>query len=147
MAGQSFDKQIVARIERIRKARLVVMQESAQRIINLAQTPVSAGGNLPVDLGFLRGSITASVEVPAATRTRPPGKAAFSYDGGAISLAIAGWKASGPLFITYTANYARHVHWGARGRPGRPWVTLAAQQFPRIVREVAQEVRASGAFQ
>lgn len=58
-----------------------------------------------------------------------------------IEATIAGVEPGETLYIGYTANYARHVHYGANGRTPRPWVTLAAQLWPSIVAANTAELR------
>lgn len=144
MANGDFKRQIVERLAQIQATREAVKRESVSRLVALAQTPVAAGGDLPLDTGFLRASLVATVGGLPSTRDAPKGKAKVSFSGTQIALALASWDFRKPLYVVYTAAYGRFVHYGARGHPGRPWVTLTAQQFPRIVREVAAEARASG---
>lgn len=119
-----------------------VHRESTQRVIEEMQRPVAAGGNLPVDTGFLRASLVASLGTPTmAVREKPEGDAAHSYDAGQVTLVIASAKLTDVIFATYGANYARFVEYGARGRPGRAFVGLAAQKWQRIVSEVAAEAK------
>jgi len=107
------------------------------------QTPVAKGGNIPVDTGFLRASLTAVIgdQMPAS-RAAPPDGGAFAFVGDQVNLVIATADLNDTITVAYTANYARHVEYGARGRPGRRFVFLAAQQWPRIVEEVAREAQA-----
>ena len=124
----SWVRQSAERVDAVRK-------ESVQRLVNVAQTPVAKGGNLPIDTGFLVNSLMAST----ATMPRVGEDAQGSES--QITLAIANWDAGQPLYLGYTANYAAHVHWGTRGRAARLWVTLAAQRWQQIVAEVARELR------
>ena len=120
-----------------------VRNESAQRIVEIMQTPVGVGGNMPVRDGFLRASLVATTGVaPLPTREKPGEAQAYTYDAGDVALVIASAGMSDAIIFAYTANYARHVNYGARGRPARLFVDLAAQQWPRIVTEVVQEVNA-----
>lgn len=96
-------------------------------------------GLLPVESGFLRASLRLTTgAIPAATAQPAEGRR-YEYNPAASASAIAAWDFRTPLHAVYTANYARHVHYGARGMPARPWVNLAAQRFPQIVAEVARE--------
>ena len=143
MASQSsFSAQVSAWVAETKGRAKAVRDESAQRVIEVMQTPVGAGGNLPVDTGFMRASLLATTgEVNFVARGRPDGGGRYAYDGGHVSLVIAGADLNDTITAVYTANYARHVEYGARGRPGRRFVALAAQQWARIVSEVAAEAQ------
>lgn len=123
-----------------------VLRESAQRVIEVMQTPVAGGGNMPVDTGFLRASLQTSLGEPAAAITFNPGKAKVSYDDGAVNLVIAGAHLGDTISAVYSANYAIYVEYGSKGGAGRRFVGLAAQQWPAIVAKVSQEAqqRAAG---
>ncbi len=141
MPQGSFSAQVDAWVGKTKARMEAVHKESVQRTIEVMQTPVGAGGNMPVDTGFLRASLMARVGIPALPTRENPG-AKVSYDPGQVTLVIAGAKLSDPINAVYTANYARHVEYGARGRAGRRFVALAAQQWPRIVSEVVTEAKA-----
>jgi len=120
-----------------------VHRESAQRIVGVMQTPRAAGGNLRVDTGFLRASLVATTTgVLPPTTGKPDEAGAFSYNAGTINLVIAGADIKDPITVVYTANYARAREYGARGQPGDRWVSLAAQQWQRVVSEVVTEAKA-----
>lgn len=119
-----------------------IRRESAQRVVEIMQTPVAMGGNMPVDTGFLRASLQGQVGMGNfSAKLKPEGVAKFTYDGGEVSLVIASASPADPITFAYTANYAQHVEYGARGRPGRRFVALAAQQWQRVVTEVATEAQ------
>lgn len=130
----------------VKGAMLAIKNETIERIVEIAQTPVAKGGNMPVDTGFLRSSIAYAVGSAAGfpPRAKPDNAApgSFAYAPGSISLVLVGAELGDPIEVVYTANYARFVEYGARGRPGRRFVGLAAQQFPRIVSEVEAEAKA-----
>tara|TARA_R110002051_G_scaffold230715_1_gene292714 strand:+ start:2594 stop:3031 length:438 start_codon:yes stop_codon:yes gene_type:complete len=141
MAQSSFAAQVGDWVRETKARQTAVYRESAQRVIAAMQVPVGAGGNMPVDTGFLRASLMASLGYTLPpTRDNPGG--AVSYDPGAVSLTISRAEISDPITAVYTASYAEHVEYGARGRAGRRFVALAAQQWPRIVSEVATEAQA-----
>lgn len=112
----------------------VVFKEAAQEIVSELNTLV------PIDTGFLRASLRASTtDMPLLTRENPGGP--VPDDMAEIVLVIAGAEAGDVLYLGYTANYAAHVHYGANGRPGRPWVSMVAQRWEAIVATKAAEVR------
>ena len=134
--------------ERIKAVRI----EAAQRVVEIMQVPVGEGGNMPVRDGFLRASLVATTgPAPLPNIPKPPKPkdqedqevgVKYPYDGSAVNLVIVMAGMSDAISLAYTAEYARHVNYGARGRPARLFVDLAAQQWPRIVTEVVQEVNA-----
>jgi hypothetical protein len=129
----SFTAQIDAWTRKSEARVEAVFKQSAQEVFSVAQRPVAAGGNMPVDTGTLRSSLL----------TGRDGGAIFE---GADSyvLAIAGVPLGGRVLGVWTANYASAVHFGARGRRGRMWVDLAAQQWQDIVTRNAREAAARG---
>jgi hypothetical protein len=101
------------------------------------------GGHMPVDTGFLRASLVVSLNSPARSVTNNPGQVgAFTYNEGTTSGIILAAQFGDLIYAVYTANYARHVEYGAQGRPGYGFVRLAVQNWPKIVDKVARRVRA-----
>lgn len=144
MAQGSFSAQISSWVKETRGLRDAVYRGSAQRIVEIMQTPQAQGGNLRVDTGFLRASLeaTTSSNLPPVT-FKPDGIDAFPYDAGPINLVIAGAEISEPITVVYTANYARPREYGARGQPGDRWVGLSAQQWPQVVDQECAKAKAS----
>ena len=142
MAQGSFAAQVSAWVAETKQRQEAVYKESAQRVVAVMQTPRGAGGFMRVDTGFLRASLvaTTSAALPP-TIEKPDGDGKFSYDAGQISLVIAGADIQTPITVVYTANYARHREYGARGQAPDRFVALAAQQWPRIVNEVCAEAQ------
>ena len=143
MAQGSFSAQVRGWVTE-KKARMVaVRNESAQRLIEIMQTPVAKGGNMPVDTGFLRNSLKATVGTANfSTVANPGGALSFSYDGGEVALVIAKAEINDTIEAVYTANYARVANYGGDNRAPRLFVNLAAQQWPQIVAQVAAEAEA-----
>lgn len=144
MAQGRFAAQVEAWAKKTKARQEAVFREAAQRTIEIMQTPVAMGGNLPVDTGFLRASLMA---IPRGRplpllRDKPEGDGQHSYDAGQISLVIAQTPIETGVTAVYVANYARFQEYGSRGRAGRRFVGLAAQQWPRIVREVVRDAKA-----
>ena len=107
------------------------------------QTPVARGGNLPVDTGFLRASLRVTLgDTLAPATAKPDGPGVFTYDPSTVQLTLIASKPADVITAAYGANYARFQEYGARGRPGRRFVALAAQQWPAIVAQVAAEAKA-----
>lgn len=120
-----------------------VRNESAQRVVEIMQTPVGAGGNMPVRDGFLRASLVATTgAAPLPNLTKPFEGKPYTYEAGDVALVIARAGMNDAITFAYTANYARAQNYGSRGRAGRLFVELAAQQWGRIVQEIVREVNA-----
>lgn len=124
-----------------RKERMVaVRRESAQRTIEIMQTPVAKGGNMPVKSGFLRASLKATIGLSNfATIANPNATGSYAYDPAQISLVIAGADVNDPITAVYTAVYANVANYGGPNREARMFVDLAAQRWPGIVSQVAAE--------
>lgn len=143
MAQGRFAAQVSDWVKATKQRQEAVYKESAQRVVAVMQTPRGAGGFMRVDTGFLRASLvaTTSAALPP-TVEKPDGDGKFSYDAGQISLVITGADIETPITVVYTANYARHREYGARGQAPDRFVALAAQQWGRIVNEVCVEAQA-----
>lgn len=108
-----------------------VVKYSAKDVFGLAQKPVADGGNMPVDTGFLRASLLMTLNGGTALSPGP-----LAYE-----LAVNQMEVGDVLKGTWTANYARHVEYGAQGRAGRRFVGLAAAQWQAIVRRNVARVK------
>ncbi len=122
--------------EKVKEAGQLIFQEAAQEVV------AELNALVPVDTGFLRASLVASTTaMPSLTRPNPGGES-YAPDMGEIVLAIAGADIGDTIYLGYTASYGAHVHYGANGRAGRPWVAMVAQRWPIIVQGVAERVKA-----
>lgn len=149
--AQGFKATVDAWVAETKGRVLAVRNECAQRVIEIMQTPVSRGGALPVDTGFLRASLKAVAGDPHFALTMAPDAGGvFTWDGGEVALVIAGAAITDTISAVYTANYARRLEYGFIGQDslgrtynqaGRRFVALAAQQWPRIVSEVVTEAK------
>jgi hypothetical protein len=143
MAQGRFAAQVSAFVAETKERMDLVHKESTSRVISLMQMPVGAGGNMPVDTGFLRASLVAGIgKVSEPTRRPPETDAPVSWDASAIDLVIMAASITDPIEARYTAVYARKAEYGGENRPARRFVALAAQQWPRIVNEVCVEAQA-----
>lgn len=130
----TFEAQVGEWARKVEGAFDVVFKEAGQELVSELNTLV------PIDTGFLRASLRASTtDMPLLTRENPGGP--VPDDMAEIVLVIAGAEAGDTIYLGYTANYAAHVHYGANGRPGRPWVAMVAQRWQSIVAAKAGEVR------
>lgn len=130
----TFEAQVGEWARKVEGAFDVVFKEAAQELVSELNTLV------PIDTGFLRASLRASTtDMPLLTRENTGGP--MPDDMAEIVLVIAGAEAGDTIYLGYTANYAAYVHYGANGRPGRPWVAMVAQRWQTIVAQKAGEVR------
>lgn len=141
MVQQNFSAQVDEWVRKSERRMEAVFKESAQRVIADMQTPVGAGGNMPVDTGALRASLQATLDAPNEAVTSKEG-APTAYSEGQVALVIASANLGQTVFATYSMNYARPVEYGSRGRAGRGFVRLAAQKWRAIVNQVVAEAKA-----
>ena len=121
MAG-TFTAQIAAAVAEIKGGLDAVVRQSAQDVLEDASRPVAQGGNLPVDTGALRNSLAVAIN---AEPTSPTGPVATAQ--------IAGFEMGDTIAARWTAEYAAHVEYGARGRAGRGFVRQSVQKWPAFV--------------
>lgn len=140
-----FSAQVDAWIRQSEQRFEAVFRESAQRVIAEMQKPVGAGGNMPVDTGFLRASLLATTGSPPQIRKDHVPEKGASYLGddaaGQVALVIAGAGIGQTIYACYTAAYAAFVEYGTSKMAGRGFVRLAAQRWQQIVDQVVSEVR------
>jgi len=122
----SFSAVVSAWVAQTKERMSAVRKEAAQRVVDIMQTPVALGGNLPVATGFLRASLQGQVGMGNfSAKLKPEGAAKFTYDGGEVSLVIASAGPADPITFAYTANYAQHVEYGLTlihiSEPTRPY--------------------------
>ncbi|MCO4316341.1 HK97 gp10 family phage protein [Phyllobacterium sp. 21LDTY02-6] len=144
MAKLSFSAQVAAFAEKIPGAVEAVFKESVQEVVSEMQMPVSAGGRMRVDTGFLRASLLASTAaMPSINAGKTPVEgASYSYDGGQIEAVILGADINATLFFGYTAAYAGHREYGSNGQAPDAFVRSAAQRWDMIVENKARELKA-----
>lgn len=126
----TFTAQIKAFADRTQEKIEAVVKQSAQEVFSIAQTPKAQGGRMPVDTGFLRNSLIASLN-------------GSTVGGGADAyvLAVAGAELGDTIFAGWTANYARFMEYGTSKTPANFFMLSAAQQWGAIVERNAALVR------
>jgi hypothetical protein len=134
VATQRFSAQVADFVAKTKALQLAIFRESAQRIVNIAQEPVGAGGNMPVQTGYLRASGRASIgDANWSVTYKPDGQEKFGYNAAQAVLTVAKATLDDTIFFTWTANYAPYVE------AKRGFVRLAAQQWQAVVNQVARE--------
>ena len=119
------------------KARLrAVFQLSTQYVIDdiVARTPV--------DTGFLRASLTVTLDSPLPIRPLARPAEGGLYQPEPYALQIAGADVEDTIYASFVAGYAGHVEYGARGRSGAGMVRLAAQAWPIHISRAVTEAKA-----
>jgi len=125
--------EVIARSKGLMKA---VRVDAAQETVAIMQRQGPSkknpgggdGGAMPVDTGFLRSSLVASVgtDLPVGRRA-PEGVEAFAWSDADVNLTIQGADIESPITVAYSAIYApkQELNYG--------FVRLAAQRWPQTV--------------
>lgn len=132
MAG-TFSATVDAWTRKSKKRMLYVFLQSVQDVVEKMQTPVGSGGNMPVDTGFLRSSLQASINVVPSGYMKKT-KDSYVFNESQYSMTIGNAKLGDTIYAVYAAKYAGYQEYGSQGREGRGFVRLAAQQWQSIVR-------------
>jgi hypothetical protein len=90
------------------KRMLLVMKQSLINAINEMQTPVSKGGKMRVDTGFLRASGQASLNGMPSGLDRPAEGQTYNWEGSKAEATIGGMQIGAVLYWGWSANYARY---------------------------------------
>lgn len=151
----SFSAQVSGWVNEVKGASEAVLKQSAQELVNEAQTPRAAGGRMRVDTGFLRASLMASTAAmptinpnakpspEARKQSRRTGAPVYTpVTGEDVTAALIGAKLGDTLYIGYTAAYAAAREYGAPGQTADVFVRTAAQKWPQIVARVEQQLMA-----
>lgn len=147
----SFSAQVADWVREVEEYQTAVFREAAQRVSEEMLTPRKAGGNMPVDTGYLRASALASTsQMPVMRANAVPAEgASYPYNAGAVSLAIAGAELGDTIYVGFTAAYARRMNYGFTGtdklgrqysQRGYLFVEQAAQRWQVIVSQVEAEL-------
>lgn len=139
-----FDAQVDAWVKKSTVRMEAVFKTAAQALIVDMQSPVTRGGNMPVDTGFLRASLKTTLNAPALDFKANPGTGLFDWGASEAALTINGAKLGDTVYAVYTANYARHVEYGTSSRSGRRFVGQAVDKWQKRVDEAARDARARG---
>lgn len=110
-----------------------VFRQSVNDLVEEIQTPVAEGGFMPVDTGFLRASISASLNGELAPmQPRPSGDESVAYAPGEVIATIANAEVGDVITFSYGAEYAivQENKWA--------FVSRGAQRWPQIVQRNAK---------
>jgi hypothetical protein len=114
-----------------------VFREATQRVVSAAQA------RIPVDTGFARASVRASLSSMPPTVKAPPGGGAASYNPGDISAVLAGAKVGDTAFIGWTAEYAGALEFGHSQQAPSGFLRVSLEEWPRIVEQVTAQAKGS----
>jgi hypothetical protein len=136
--NDKFSATVSAWVRKSDERMLAVFRESAQRTVSLAQR------RIPVDTGFARASVRASLEAmplidPKASK---PKQGTFTFNATEIVLVIAKAKLGQTIYVGWTANYVGELERGHSQQAPSGFVRLAALQWKQTVREVSEEAKA-----
>jgi hypothetical protein len=141
MARQNFDRMVAKWCLASERRILAVRNESIERLAELVQTPVGAGGRMPVVTGFLRASFASAVgNVPSIAKTADTLVGRFGvasthggWSGQPLSITLAQAGPEDGITLGWGAHYARYAehHHG--------FMDLGLARWPQIVQQVARE--------
>lgn len=118
-----------------------IFKASVQDVVSEMQKVRGAGGRMRVDTGFLRASLLGSTSaMPSIDPNAKPVEGRTYPAGEQVELTIAGLTLGQPFYAGYTASYAGHREYGARGQPPDAFVRTAAQGWQAIVAKNEQEL-------
>ncbi|HSH29281.1 MAG TPA: hypothetical protein VK971_05170 [Thiohalobacter sp.] len=131
-----FADQIAKHTKEYERRMTGVFRESAQEVVNRAQTPVSKNGRMRIDTGFLRASGGAGInQMPSGpTSNERGGPASSRVTGMGLTEALGRWKPGDTFFWGWTANYAAIREYKDGFMRG------AAEKWDSIVASVARRV-------
>jgi hypothetical protein len=114
-----------------------VFRESTQRVASIAANGV------PIDTGFARASIRASLDEMPGIVSGSKGEDGKTYPSnfGQVTLTIAGAELGNTVYIGWTASYILPLEYGHSKQAPAGFVRLAAEQWQVIVNGVVQEAK------
>lgn len=118
-----------------------VFRESAKRVVSAAQS------RIPVDTGFARASIRASIDAmpPINPRSHGDPSGLYTYSGGEVALVIGSAGAEATLHIGWTASYVAALEYGHSKQAPNGFVRISAMEWPSIVSRVTAEAKSRAA--
>lgn len=131
----SFKAQVSAIVRKHKDATEALVKEATFEVIDVASTSREDGGNMPVDLGFLRSSGQASLNGLASGPSRPSDEVkSYSLNEAGILATLSKVKLGDTIYFSWSAVYARVQNY----RYG--YLDLAVQQWPQIVDKIARKM-------
>lgn len=144
---ESFKETVDSWVKKAPERLRAVFRQSTQ---NLAEKIIiGPPGGVPVDTGFARASVRASLEsMPPANLPAPPkppghvrGDIIYPYNGSEISVTIEGAELADTIYIGFGANYAIYLEYGHSFQAPNGFIRISVEQWPQIVSEVSAELK------
>ncbi len=121
-----------------------VVRQASMRVFEEMTRPQDGGGNMPVDTGYLRSSVRASLRaMPRILSSREGKEGQFYSPSGQVEATIATLPLGKPLYLGFQAAYAARENYGSKKHKGHLFVEQAAQKWGQIVKEAEAEVAAN----
>lgn len=123
------------------EARLTaVFRESTKLVVRQAQV---GEPHIPVDTGFARSSIRASLSEmpPIDPSAKGSPDRSYPYDQGEVLLVINQAQAGQTIYVGWTAAYVAQLEKGHSQQAPEGFVRLAAMQWPQIVSATVQRLK------
>jgi hypothetical protein len=120
---------------------LAVFRESTQRLAS------DAANAVPIDTGFARASVQASLEsMPLIDPTaRGDRHGSYSLDTSNLSVVIAGAELTSTIYVGWTASYIQYLEYGHSNQAPQGFVRVNAERWPTIVAEVSAQLKSQTA--
>ncbi len=136
VSNLSFAAQIDSWVGATEQRMTAVFRESTQRTVSLAQS------RIPVDTGFARASIRASLQSmpPIESGSRGTGQG-YAYDPSAVTVTINGAQLGQTIYVGWTAGYVGYLEYGHSKQAPSGFVGIAALQWQATVSAVTQELK------
>lgn len=118
---------------------MAVFKGSAQEFVSRAQA------RIPVDTGFARASVRASLEeMPLINELAHGDKNKnYSFDLSQIVLTINAAKPGQTIYVGWTANYVIFLEWGHSDQAPNGFLGVTALEWPQIVAGEIEKAKAS----
>lgn len=137
-ATGDFRSSVIQWISKVGQNSTTIISESAITLAAVARLPLSQGGNMPVNTGNLRNSLTPSKSEVAPTDLHLKGdRLELGDPTSQIQTVATSLKPGDHLYMGFRADYA------AEQERKHAFVRLAAQRWPSIVQTVARMVSGS----
>lgn len=137
MPGLNFSGQVSAWVAKTEKRMEAVMRASVQELVSRCQD------RIPVDTGFARASIQASLdafpEVVSDSRGEPGGSYAPTN---AVPVVIAQMKLGDTIHVGWTASYVIYLEYGHSQQAPSGFVRVSALEWPQIVSKISRTAEA-----
>lgn len=125
-------------IKQTKERQVGVFRESSQRLISKMQ------GRIPIATGYARASIRVSLESMPQINPMSRGErgGSYTYDGSEAATTIAGATLDDAIYVGYTASYVQYLEYGHSKQAPTGFVGISAMEWPQIVAEVSDELKA-----